>query len=496
MAHQASRWTARSRFEPRPISTLAIALLIGVATPAPLRTQVDKNVTVLSRVNPGGGFSDCWGYVDDSGTELALLCSQNGLFVYDCTDPTQPFAVGFFSAALSGWSPSPWYDVKTYRQYAYVSTEGGSGIQIIDLSNPKLPRFVGTKARTEWDNCHNIQIDTQAGTLYACGTNRGTVVLDLKTDPTNPTRIASISPGAYVHDMYVANGRAHLAELRSNIYSIVDVTNLPTVRPIGGVQSQSTVLHNVWVSRDDRFAATTNEVSGIPIGVYDLTIPARPRLVASVKAGPTQSMVHNVVIHDRIIHCAHYAEGYQAWDLTTPTAPTYIASYDTFPGQTGGFNGAWGVYPFQPSGVVYLSDMRSGLVVIKPDASARTYGDDTPGSNASTPRLRAVGAPFLGNANYALEIDGIPANGRFIVAFAANEGSLKLGGLSVHVDLQAAILLPFTADANGEMMLPVPIQTNLSYIGRHVFLQAFAIDSGTPDGISASRGLDITLFQQ
>ena len=71
--------------------------------------------------------------------------------------------------------------------------------------------------------------------LYACGTNRGTVALSL-ANPTAPTRLASIAPGSYVHDMFVQNGRAHLAELRSNIYTIIDVSNLPQIRAIGGVQ--------------------------------------------------------------------------------------------------------------------------------------------------------------------------------------------------------------------------------------------------------------------
>src|SRR5690606_38994333 len=39
---------------------------------------------------------------------------------------------------------------------------------------------------------------------------------------------------------------------------------------------------------------------------------------------------------------------------------------DTWPFASGGFNGAWGVYPFQPSGNIYVSDISTGLYIVRP----------------------------------------------------------------------------------------------------------------------------------
>jgi hypothetical protein len=61
---------------------------------------------------------------------------------------------------------------------------------------------------------------------------------------------------------------------------------------------------------------------------------------------------------------SYYTEGYVALDVTNPTQPVQLGSYDTFPGADNIFDGAWGVYPYTPSGTIYVSDISSGLYVL------------------------------------------------------------------------------------------------------------------------------------
>ena len=44
--------------------------------------------------------------------------------------------------------------------------------------------------------------------------------------------------------------------------------------------------------------------------------------------------------------------------------PRVIGSYDTYPGASGGFNGAWGAYIFPASNLIVASDISGGLFVI------------------------------------------------------------------------------------------------------------------------------------
>ncbi|MCZ6818759.1 MAG: hypothetical protein O7G31_04625, partial [Calditrichaeota bacterium] len=49
--------------------------------------------------------------------------------------------------------------------------------------------------------------------------------------------------------------------------------------------------------------------------------------------------------------------------VSDPAKPTLVDEFDTSAESGSGFDGAFGVYPFAPSGNIYVSDKRSGLNV-------------------------------------------------------------------------------------------------------------------------------------
>lgn len=51
-------------------------------------------------------------------------------------------------------------------------------------------------------------------------------------------------------------------------------------------------------------------------------------------------------------------------DISDPTQPIMAGNYDTFASNSGTYNGAWGCYPFLPSGKILISDMETGLYVL------------------------------------------------------------------------------------------------------------------------------------
>ena len=53
-------------------------------------------------------------------------------------------------------------------------------------------------------------------------------------------------------------------------------------------------------------------------------------------------------------------------DISNTADPKEIGFFDTFPvSDNTSFNGAWGVYPYLPSGIILISDISSGLYVVK-----------------------------------------------------------------------------------------------------------------------------------
>ena len=134
-----------------------------------------------------------WGYTSPGGRRLALMGTSAGLTVVDVTDPRSARITG----AITGGS-SAWREVKTYGEYAYVTTEAQTGLDIVDLHDPDRPARVRTWNET-FASAHSVYIDQERGLLYANGTQSGMHVLDLKADPTNPREVGRFTD-FYVHD--------------------------------------------------------------------------------------------------------------------------------------------------------------------------------------------------------------------------------------------------------------------------------------------------------
>ena len=51
--------------------------------------------------------------------------------------------------------------------------------------------------------------------------------------------------------------------------------------------------------------------------------------------------------------------------MRDPTRPREMGYYDTYPGASTGFNGAWGAYIFPSSNLIVVSDINGGLFVVE-----------------------------------------------------------------------------------------------------------------------------------
>jgi hypothetical protein len=80
----------------------------------------------------------------------------------------------------------------------------------------------------------------------------------------------------------------------------------------------------------------------------------------------TNSIPHNVQIKGDLAYMSYYHDGLQVFDISDPANPVKVGYYDTYsPPDHDSYRGAWGVYPFLPSGQILVSDMQFGLFVVK-----------------------------------------------------------------------------------------------------------------------------------
>ncbi|MEY3160264.1 MAG: hypothetical protein RIT25_255 [Planctomycetota bacterium] len=333
----------------------------ALALPAAAQT---RNCVLLGTFNQYAAYNDVWGYVAPNGKEYALLCATSGMVVVDCSNPAQPVQRGYFP-----WATSTWRDVRTYGTYAYVSSEAGAGFQVIDLSNPDAPTLVGYVGTANSGNAHNVCVDLGTGRLYLAGCNTGTPVYDLTVNPANPTFLGyALGSGNanYFHDLCAENGFAYGSMIYNGQLRIFDLAQgLPWTTALSSTSTPSTFTHNAWPNAAGTLVVTTDERAGGVVKFYDITNKAAPVAKGQFTPNPA-SIPHNAFIVGNLCHVSWYTEGYQCIDISDPMNPVQVASYDTWPGTSGGFNGAWGVYPFQPSGNIYVSDISTGLYIVRP----------------------------------------------------------------------------------------------------------------------------------
>jgi len=335
------------------------------------------NIQLISNLDEyhSSGYNDIWGYVDPMGNEYALLGVGSGTSIIDLSDPANPLEVAFIPGPQSVVR-----DIKVHEQYAYTITEQtgtGQGLQIINLSDlPNSATLVNT-IDTWFTRAHNIFIEN--GYAYVIGTEGGggMHILDL-SNPVNPTETAYYTASGYIHDVYVWDDTVIVCDGSSGEYHLVDVSDKTNPQLISVSPSIPGYAHSGWMTEDKRYFIGTEEGNQVDITVWDLQDRTSWDLVVPSWETNSGAIVHNLFIMGNYAHVSYYVDGYVVLDISDPTNPILAGQYDTYPGTGGFFNGAWGVYPYLPSGFTIVSDIETGLYVLKFDIPTTVVDEELP----------------------------------------------------------------------------------------------------------------------
>lgn len=359
-------------------SGLFLSALSLVSSP---ETTAQNGVTFLGSVTAPHGvsaagtfsFSSCWGWVAPDGHEYALLGTCEGTSIIDL-DAVPLRETQYVPGAPSA---SCYREIKTYKQYAYIVSEGGLGVQIVDLSG--LPRearlvknFIYSDSVTRRSTEYSHTITAADGYLYLNGSSHwppgGTLIFSLREDPTEPRFVGAFQPD-YLHDSYVRNDTLYGAAIYpgGGLY-VVDIRDKARPIELGKIEYPGSGTHNAWASIDGKFAFTTDEIGSTAHNLKIWKIDSLPAYsnVAEYRADPA-SIIHNVHGRGKYLYISHYTAGMRVVDVHDPANPVEAGYYDTYSGPSGGFAGCWGVYPYFPSGRWIGSDMQSGLFVCRFD---------------------------------------------------------------------------------------------------------------------------------
>jgi choice-of-anchor B domain-containing protein len=421
MAKQGFKWAAdraaaeRGLVDESPAPALQSAQAASVTCVQGSAGQFPcRNVDFLAQI-PLNSFSsqpssaaNLWGFVDlNDHREYAVIGLRNGTAIVDVTDAANPREVATVPGNGSTWREVKIYQYRDaaanrYRAYAYISTEApGSGLQVLDLSG--LPNTVSLATTlTDTGRQHTLYVsNVDYGTnvarpgmdafLYAAGSdqNNGAWRVYSLANPAQPQLITAAPAGTqYMHDstsLYLTDSRASqcepghnpcqvLVDFNENTVDLWDVTNkTQAVRLSSTTYPSVAFTHSGWPSADQQFLFFHDELEEIQRGfhtqIYTMNLSnlRAPSIVTSYQ-GPTTTTDHNGYTKGNFYYVSHYRRGLVVFDATDPDQLREVAHLDTFlaPGaNSAGTDGAWGVYPFLPSGTVLISDISNGLFVLK-----------------------------------------------------------------------------------------------------------------------------------
>ncbi|MEM8709574.1 MAG: choice-of-anchor B family protein, partial [Planctomycetota bacterium] len=378
------------RKPPVPGSGFQSALPMGVPLPGGGSNQASLGfpangvllqswLTMGDLGTPGQNGNDCWGYTSPSGREYALMGTTSATVVVEITNPGAPVVVG----RINGPS-STWRDIKTYQDRAYTVSEGGNGIQVIDLSdvdngNVSLERTVTGNGT---DATHNVAIDTDSGFLYRSGGGGNGLRIYSLANPGNPQFVGSWNT-RYVHDVQVVTYTSGPFSGREIAYccsgfnggfqdtglSVVDVTNKNNPVVLSQIAYPGREYsHQGWLSEDrTRFYLGDELDEGSTVGdttthVFDTSDPSNVSYIGAFDNG--QSAVgHNMYSRDGLLFQANYTSGLRVFDIdANQNNPAEVAFFDTAPNSSSvSFNGLWSCYVGFASGTIIGSDLERGL---------------------------------------------------------------------------------------------------------------------------------------
>ncbi len=376
------------------------------------------HVTLSDFATSSTEANDIWGHYDlNDGKEYALIGLQKGIGIVDVSDPENPNVVTTIASKSTIWRDIKVYQkfdssVNRWKSYAYVTADNTSvGLLIIDLSNLPTSAQVISTDRTDL-SAHNVylsNVDYSTGVslsgaspyLHIAGSNKNggaynTYSLSNPASLTSVFKPSDATRGDYSHDLssmiihdsrkdtQCVNGGQNCEvffDFNENNFQLWDKTdNSDPQRLSQTTYTNAQYVHSGWYTEDKLVVIVHDELDEQRVGLnttvrfFEINDLRSPNLI-STWTGPTRAIDHNGFVRGNRYYMSNYERGLTVLDITNPASPFEVGFFDTYPiNDSASFNGAWGVYPFLPSGTILVSDINSGLYILKDNTLNSTNG--------------------------------------------------------------------------------------------------------------------------
>jgi hypothetical protein len=388
--------SGNSRFCPTaPNNGVAVIDVRSPASPVrvgtlqnPEGTSAEDVVVYTARYGPYAGRDIAVSGIQYCGGSRTDVGADRGLMLWDVTTPSRPVQIGYLNTGcctrgVHEFEVQHRTDLRRTYAYATVPTsrypdpatasgfrddDGEGDFRLIDITDPARPVQVsdwgiqdvggpfsgGQGCDPDANYGHGAEPSEDGKLVFLSYWDSGYVRLDV-TDPARP-----LFTGRTVYPAN-ADGDAH--------------------------SSQYDERRRLLFTADEDFCKTSG--AGIEKGfgymrVYDYSKPSAPKQIGSYRTpnslgGDDQAagdfVIHNNFLVGTDVYVSWYTDGVRVVDASNPRAPTEVAYFvppattnPVKPSQRGVLTNTtqvWGVVVDEVTGLVYASDMNSGLWILR-----------------------------------------------------------------------------------------------------------------------------------
>ncbi|WP_328991484.1 hypothetical protein OG394_34935 [Kribbella sp. NBC_01245] len=365
--------------DPRPVAKLQ----------QPTGTSAEDIVVFTARYGAFAGRDIAVSGIQTCGSSRYDVSLFRGLVVWDVTNPASPVEIGRLN---TGCCTRGIHELEVQhradlnRTFVYASVpaseypdsasptgmrdqSGRGDFRLIDITNPAQPVEI-----SDWGVVHDLGGPPAAG--QGCDPDP---IFGHSVEPSADGRLAFVS--------YWDSGFVALDLVDPARPTFRGTTRYPVNADGDGHSSQYDETRRLLFTADEDFCKTSG--AGIEKGfgylrVYDYSNLGRPRQIGQYKTpnssgprdiGAGDYSIHNPFLVGTDVYASWYSDGVRVIDASDPMAPREVAYFvppsannPVSPSQRGVLTNAtqvWGVVVDDATDLIYISDMNSGLWILR-----------------------------------------------------------------------------------------------------------------------------------
>ena len=268
--------------------------------------------------------------------DLLYGANDGQLEIYDLSpDPLNPTLLGSATVVQQVVNA---LTLAVHEGYAYLTIRGLNihFLVVFDVSNPRLPFIAGIydEFPFQLSGEHSYGLDVSGGLAYVAtghsDTEGGLVILDVATDPANPTLVSTFDTHASVHGVRIFGTTAYLLDAGEGLV-ILDVSDPAKPVRLGGYYSPAYLRK---MKKIGDLLYVSDAWNGLT--VLDVSDPHSTPTVVGVYQTPTSSPGLSegnwgLDVRDGFAYLSEGRNGFEVVDVSNPVNPVSAGAFKPWP---------------------------------------------------------------------------------------------------------------------------------------------------------------------